>query len=190
MTERAFFHRLCELCELRERFTPPPGLTRPEIGDGMFFMTKRPCRRHQVTVADGRDQLAPQVPDGAGVFEAADTAGEVLGKLRVPDLVVTTGEPATPLLAVEIVSPANPGTDYDVKSRDCPAMGIPHYLILDPREGTWTYQWQVGGRRGSPEYENRPHLPYGNTVTVADEWQVETGGLPLYSRADMMLAPE
>jgi hypothetical protein len=23
-------------------------------------------------------------------------------------------------------------------------MGIPHYLIVDPRDGTWTYQWQIG----------------------------------------------
>ncbi|MBK3576730.1 Uma2 family endonuclease [Streptomyces sp. MBT65] len=187
MTERAFFHRLCEL---RERFTPPPGFTHPEISDGTFLMTRSPCRRHQVTAADVREQLAPQVSDGAGVFEAVDIGSEVLGKLRVPDLVVTTGGAATPLLAVEIVSPANPGMDYEVKSRDYPAMGVPHYLILDPRDGTWTYQWQVGGRYGRPEYENRLRLPYGNTLTVAGRWKVETGGLPLYPRADMTLAPE
>jgi hypothetical protein len=178
MTERAVYRRPCEL---RERFTPPPGFTYPEISDGMFVMTMSPCRRHQVTVVDVRDQLAPQVPDGVGVFKAADTGSEVLGKLRIPDLVVTTGEAAMPLLAVEVVSPSNPGIDYEDKSRDYPAMGIPHYLIVDPCDGTWTYQWEVGTWRGFPEYENRLHLPYGNTVTIAGEWKVATGGLPLYS---------
>ena len=190
MTERAVYHRLREL---RERFTPPPGVTYPEISGGMFVMTMSPCRRHQVTAADLRDQLAPQVPDGTGVFEATDTGDEVLGKLRVPDLVVTTGEATMPLLAVEIVSPSSPATDYEDKSRDYPAMGIPHYLIVDPRDGTWTYQWEIGRRGGSPVYENRLRLPYGSTVTIATglgKWKVETGALPRYSREDMMLPPE
>jgi len=187
MTEPAFYHRLRAL---REHFTPPPGVTYPEISGGAFVMTASPCRRHRITAADIRDQLVPQVPDAAGVFEAADTGSEALGKLRVPDLVVTMGEATVPLLAVEIVSPSNPDTDYEDKSRDYPAMGIPHYLILDPRDGTWTYQWEVGRRRGSPEYENRLHLPYGNTATVAGGWKIETGGLPRYSRTDMTLAPE
>lgn len=137
-----------------------------------------------------RDQLVPQLPDGVGAFEATVTGDEVLGKLRVPDLVVTTGDATVPLLAVEVVSPSNPGTDYEDKSRDYPAMGVPHYLIVDPRDGTWTYQWQVGRRRGSPEYENRLRRPYGNTVTIAGGWKVATGGLPLYPRTDVTLAPE
>ncbi|MFJ5305341.1 Uma2 family endonuclease [Streptomyces sp. NPDC088350] len=190
MTERAVYHRLRDL---RERFTPPPGVTYPEISDGMFLMTMSPCRRHQVAAADLRDQLAPQVPVGVGVFEASDTGDEVLGRLRIPDLVVATGEATMPLLAVEVVSPSNPRTDYEDKSRDYPAMGIPRYLIVDPRDGTWTYQWEIGGRGGSPAYENRLRLPYGRTVTIATElgeWKIETGGLPLYSREDMMLPPE
>ncbi|MEV0480384.1 Uma2 family endonuclease [Streptomyces sp. NPDC050508] len=187
MTERAVYNRLREL---REHFMPPPGLTYPEISDGMLVMTMSPCSRHEVTVADVRDQLVPQLPDGVGAFEAADIGSEVLGKLRVPDIVVTTGEATMPLLAVEVVFPSSPGTDYEDKSRDYPAMGIPHYLIVDPRDGTWTYQWEIGGWRGSPEYENRLHLPYGNTVTIAGRWQVETGGLPLYPCTDTMLPPE
>lgn len=190
MTERAVYHRLREL---RERFTPPPGVTHPEISDGMFVMTMSPCRRHQVAAADLRDQLAPQVPVGVGVFEAADAGDEVLGRLRIPDLVVTTGEAATPLLAVEIVSPSNPGTDYEGKSRDYPAMGIPRYLIVDPRDGTWTYQWQIGRWDGVSVYENRLRLPYGSTVTIVTDlgdWEVDTSALPRYSREDMMLPPE
>ena len=48
----------------------------------------------------------------------------------------------------------------DRACRDYPARGIPHYLIVDPRDGTRTYQWQV-----------------------------KTGGLPLYPRTDVTLAP-
>ena len=189
MTEQAFYQRLREL---REHYTPPPGVTHPEISGGAFVMTMSPCRRHQITTADLRDQLASQVPDGVGVLEAADIGDDVLGKLRVPDLVVTNGG-AVPLLAIEIVSPSTAGTDYGAKGHDYPAMGIPRYLIVDPRDGTWTYQWQIGGREGRPAYENRLHLPYGSTVAVATDlgtWKLDTSGLPLYSRKDMMLPPE
>ncbi|MEV0740310.1 hypothetical protein AB0I51_31250 [Streptomyces sp. NPDC050549] len=108
-----------------------------------------------------RDQLVPQLPDGVGVFEAADLGSDVLGKPRVPDLVVTTGGATVPLPAVEVVSSSNPRTGYEDKSRDHPATGIPHCLIVDPRDGGRTYQWQV-----------------------------ETGGLPLYPRTDVTLASE
>lgn len=42
-------------------------------------------------------------------------------------------------------------------------------------------------------YENRLRLPYGSTVAVATglgTWKLDTSGLPLYSRKDMMLPPE
>ncbi|MDQ1046128.1 Uma2 family endonuclease [Streptomyces sp. V4I2] len=71
----------------------------------------------------------------------------------------TRSTPHEIVLAIEIVWPSNPENDYEHKTRDYPAMGIPHYLGLDPRDGTWTYQWQIGRAEGRPAYENRLHLP-------------------------------
>ncbi|PWG08839.1 Uma2 family endonuclease [Streptomyces sp. V2] len=186
---------------LRDRFAPPPGLTWPEISGGKLVMTLRPGPRHQLTAMLVRRQLDTQLPKGLGVFEATDTDDEALGVLRVPDLQVCrdaameTDDPLDPreiVLAVEIVSPSNPENDYRDKARDYPAMGIPHYLILDPRDGTWTYQWGIGRAEGRPAYDNRLHLPYGKPVTVATDlgtWQIETGDLPRYSAKDMGLSP-
>ncbi len=108
-----------------------------------------------------------------------------------------TDDPLDPhqiLLAIEIVSPSNPGNDYDAKSQDYPAMGIPHYLILDPRDGTWTYQWGIDTSAGRPTYGNRlKGQPYGTPLAITTElgtWKLDTSGLPLYSRKDMMLPPE
>jgi Uma2 family endonuclease len=195
MTEQAIYRRLREM---RDRFTPPPGFTYPEITGGTFVMTISPRPRHQLTAVDVRDQLTAQLPDGMVVAEATDTDDASLGTLRIPDLLVVsraameTDDPLDPreiVLAVEVVSPWNPGNDYKDKSADYPAMGIPHYLIVDPRDGTWTYQWGIGTCEGRPAYENRLHLPYGKTVTIATDlgvWTIETGELPRYSAKDML----
>lgn len=194
MTQRTLYRRLRDM---RDHFEPPPGLAWPEISDGKIIMMMSPRPRHQLTAMRVRDQLTAQLPGGLGVFEATDTDDEVLGKLRVPDLHVCpydameTDDPLDPreiVLAIEIVSPSHPENDYRDKTRDYPAMGIPHYLILDPRDGTWTYQWEIGRSEGRPAYENRLHLPYGKPVTLATDlgtWTVETTGLPRYSPKDM-----
>ncbi|MEU5346000.1 MULTISPECIES: Uma2 family endonuclease [unclassified Streptomyces] len=200
MSQQAIYRHLREL---RAHLTPPRGFTYPEISDGTFIIMMSPRPRHQVTASDVRDQLVSQLPEGIGAFEATDTDDGALGKLRIPDLIVTTREamltddPLDPheiLLAIEIVSPSNPANDYEAKSRDYPAMGIEHYLILDPRDGTWTYQWDIDTSGGRPAYGNRLHKqPYGTPLAITTDvgtWKLDTSGLPLYSRKDMMLAPE
>ncbi|MEU1178954.1 Uma2 family endonuclease [Streptomyces sp. NPDC005820] len=195
MSEQTIYQHLREL---REQLTPPPGFTYPEISDGTFVMMMSPRPRHQLTAVYLRDRLSAQLPDGVVAAEATDTDDASLGTLRIPDVLVVpaaameTDDPLDPreiLLAVEIVSPSNPNNDYKAKAADYPAMGIPHYLIVDPRDGTWTYQWEIGKRCGRPAYENRLHLPYGKTIDIVTElgtWTVETGDLPRYSAKDMM----
>ncbi|WP_306320471.1 MULTISPECIES: Uma2 family endonuclease [unclassified Streptomyces] len=199
MTRQQTLYR--QLRDRRNRLTPPPGLAWPEISDGKIVMMMSPRPRHQLTATRVRDQLSGQLTPELGVFEATDTDDEELGKLRIPDLHVCayaameTDDPLDPreiALAIEIVSPSNPENDYEDKARDYPAMGIPHYLILDPRDGTWTYQWEIGRLAGRPAYENRLHLPYGKHVTVTTEygtWTIATDGLPRYSAKDMGLTP-
>ncbi|MFF2812354.1 Uma2 family endonuclease [Streptomyces sp. NPDC058000] len=93
------------------------------------------------------------------------------------------------VLAVEVVSPSNPSNDYEEKSRDYPAMGIPHYLILDPRDGTWTYQWDIDTSEGRPAYANRlSKQPYNASVKLTTDlgtWTIDTTDLPRYSAKDM-----
>lgn len=199
MTQQILYRRLRAR---RACITPPPGFAWPEISDGQLVMMMSPRPRHQLTATRVRDQLSGQLPSGYGVFEATDTDDVALGKLRIPDLHVCsyeameTDDPLDPreiVLAIEIVSPSNPENDYENKTRDYPAMGIPHYLILDPRDGTWTYQWEIGRSEGRPAYENRLHLPYGKPVTVATTlgtWTIGTTDLPRYSAKDMGLEEE
>ncbi|MEU3900929.1 Uma2 family endonuclease [Streptomyces sp. NPDC045251] len=199
MTQETLYRRLRHR---RDRMTPPPGFAWPEISNGQLVMMRSPRPRHQLTAKLVSRQLDAQVPEGLFAFEATDIDDASLGTLRIPDILVCSGDamqtddPLDPheiVLAIEIVSPSNPDNDYRDKSRDYPAMGIPHYLILDPRDGTWTYQWGIGRAEGRPAYENRLHLPYGKAVTLATElgtWTVETAGLPRYSAKDMGLEAE
>ncbi|MBA2808654.1 Uma2 family endonuclease [Streptomyces sp. KM273126] len=199
MTQQTLYQRLRNR---RDRITPPPGSTWPEISDGQLVMVVSPRPRHQFTAKWVSRQLDAQLPEGFFAFEATDIDDESLGKLRVPDILVCSGEamqtdnPLDPheiIFAVEIVSPSNPENDYEHKTRDYPAMGIPHYLILDPRDGTWTYQWEIGRAEGRPAYENRLHLSYGKPVTVTTDlgtWTIDTSDLPRYSAKEMGLEPE
>ncbi|MBW8735966.1 MAG: Uma2 family endonuclease [Streptomyces turgidiscabies] len=198
MTQRTLYR---QLRDRRDRITPPPGFAWPEISNGQLVMMTNPRPRHQLTAKWVTRQLDDQLPDGIFAFEATDTDDEALGTLRIPDILVCSREametdgpldPRKIVLATEVVSPSSPDNDYGNKTRDYPAMGIPHYLILDPRDGTWTYQWEIGRAGGRPAYENRLHLPYGKPVVIATDlgtWTVDTTDLPRYSAKDMGLTP-
>jgi hypothetical protein len=53
-------------------------------------------------------------------------------------------------------------------------MGIPLYLIVDPRDGT-------GIVHSQPRYTRRESFPFGDTVAVGP-WRIDTGGLLTYGR--------
>ncbi|WP_162257872.1 MULTISPECIES: Uma2 family endonuclease [unclassified Kitasatospora] len=74
---------------------------------------------------------------------------------------------------VEIVSKSNPETDYQNKVRDYAAMGIPLYLLVDPREGTGIVYSQPG-------YASREKFVFGDTVLVGP-WSIDTSGLLTYA---------
>jgi hypothetical protein len=63
-------------------------------------------------------------------------------------------------------------------------MGIRHYLIVDPRDGSCTYYHGIGSEQGRPACDNRFRHAYGDTVTVLD-WKINTEGLPRSSEKDM-----
>lgn len=92
-------------------------------------------------------------------------------------------DPREITLAIEIVSQSNPDSDYVKKAADYPAMGIPHYLIVDPRRGTCLHLFEIGVEQGRPAYLGRLPYKYGDAIPIGD-LVIETSGLPLYKDDD------
>ncbi|MFJ3673887.1 Uma2 family endonuclease [Streptomyces sp. NPDC090106] len=143
MTEQSVYR---QLCEFRETFDPPELLVRPEISHGQLLMMMSPRKQHQLVAHRLRVQLEPQLDTDLVLMLQTDMEDAALGVLRIPELVVIDEEEATAdsdaidprrsHLVIEIVSRSNPANDYEGKLRAYPAMGVPHYLIVDPRDGT------------------------------------------------------
>ena len=182
--DAATYARLREIADQLPRI---PGIGQVEIANGEIVMMMSPVRRHELAVMRISRQLNEQLETTHPGFVAhagADLEDIGLGRLRRPDLMVfpeTTLEedaaavyPADVLLAVEIVSKSNPENDYDDKVRDYAAMGIPLYLIVDPRDGT-------GIVHSLPRYSRRETFVFGDTVAVGP-WRIDTSGLLTYGK--------
>ncbi|MCL6675168.1 Uma2 family endonuclease [Streptomyces panaciradicis] len=149
-----------------------------------------PKKQHQLVAHRLRLQLESQLGADLVLMAQTDMEDAALGVLRVPDLVVIDEEeavaegdaidPRRAHLVIEIVSRSNPANDYEGKLRDYPAMGVPHYLIIDPRDGSAVHYWAPTRRTGEVTYDNRQHYLFGDTVTVAG-WKIDTAGLPRYA---------
>jgi Uma2 family endonuclease len=108
--------------------------------------------------------------------------------MRRPDAVVIPEEvldeeglavDATQVLAViEIVSPSNPDNDYGEKLAEYPAMGIAHYMIVDPRTGTI----EVHSAPCKDRYQEKDPYIFGDTVPFGS-WTVETRAFRRYGKA-------
>ncbi|MFB7476192.1 Uma2 family endonuclease [Kitasatospora sp. NPDC056184] len=174
------------LREIADQLPQIPGIGKIEIRDGEIVMTMSPVKRHELAVLRIARQLNAQLPatnPGYIAYHGADLEDAGLGRLRNPDLMVfpeATLEgtqsavlPHEVLLVVEIVSKSNPDNDYQAKVRDYAAMGIPFYLLVDPRNGT-------GIVHDEPGYTNREKFAFGDTVAVGP-WSIDTGGLLTYA---------
>ncbi|WP_282795580.1 Uma2 family endonuclease [Streptomyces sp. CC224B] len=83
-------------------------------------------------------------------------------------------------VAVEVVSPSNPGNDYVTKLRDHPCIGVPVYAIVDPRDGTVTVHSGPDSASGEPRYRDTPsRYKFGDTVRLG-KWSVDTSAFPRY----------
>ncbi|WP_329124654.1 Uma2 family endonuclease [Streptomyces sp. NBC_01465] len=177
------------LRERRDLLTPAPHFTWPEISDGQILITLSPSPRHDFVVHRISQQLTRQINVELIAPTLGDVEDEEKGKLRRPDVIVIPEsafdtdakglDPREILLAVEVVSPNNPENDYEAKLCDYPVMGIPHYLIVDPRDGTCRHHWEIVEGEGRTRYD--AHVPYrfGDLITIG-EWTVDTGTLPRY----------
>ena len=183
------------LREHRDELTPPPGFAWPEISDGQILMMMSPSAGHDLNALLLSRQLSAQISTDLLAATIADFEDVALGKLRRPDVFVYPEDefiaaadrgdagldPRAMLLAIEIVSPSNPENDYEGKLRDYPAMGIPHYLIVDPRDGTCTHHWAISRRSGAPRYEGTAPYVFGDRITIGD-WTLDTGQLRRYPK--------
>ena len=159
-----------------------------EISGGEIVMTLSPVPMHAYIARNIARQFDAQLPPALGAFENADTDNSALGMLRIPDVLIAPNhalKSAPPLdpreirLAVEIVSQSNPNTDYIDKAADYPAMGIPHYLIVDPRDGTARHHWQITTENGPPAYLNQVSYAFSDKIPI-NGWIIDTTELPRY----------
>ncbi|MEU3420627.1 Uma2 family endonuclease [Streptomyces murinus] len=163
-----------------------------EIGpSGPILAMMRPSKRHAGTVHRIREQLNQQVPvthPGCVCATGPEIEHPALGRMRFPDAVVMPFDlldeegmavDATQVLAVvEIVSPSHPTNDYIEKLADYPAMGIAHYLIVDPRTGTI----EVHSDPCKGRYARKDSYIYGDSVPFGP-WTVETSAFRRYGKA-------
>ncbi|WP_306317930.1 MULTISPECIES: Uma2 family endonuclease [unclassified Streptomyces] len=178
-----------ELGEYAERLE---GSWTVEIGSsGPILAMMSPSKRHEGTVwrisKQLNEQLAATHP-GYACIPGPEIEHPSAGRMRRPDAVVIPEEAldedglavdtSQVLAAIEIVSPSNPDNDYRVKLADYPAMGIEHYLIVDPRAGTIeVHSDPADGRYRSTE----PYI-YGDLVPFGP-WTVDTADFRRYGKA-------
>jgi Uma2 family endonuclease len=173
------------LREIADQLPQMPGIGAIEIADGQIVMMMSPVRRHELAVFRIARQLNAQLPDthpGYIAHGGTDLEDSGLGRLRRPDLMIIPEEaletdeaailPHETLLVVEIVSKSNPDNDYHDKVHDYATMGIPHYLLVDPRDGT-------GIVHSQPGYTEREKFTFGDEITVGP-WTIDTSVLMTY----------
>ncbi|EME99592.1 Uma2 family endonuclease [Streptomyces mobaraensis NBRC 13819 = DSM 40847] len=184
------YARMRAIAEELLEHAPEPVVGAEITGNGILMMVS-PSRPHQLIAMRLRRQLDHQLADGL----VAHTGGEVedvsIGKLRRPDLIVVPEEifaeetmdpfhPRDLSLVAEIVSPTNHSNDYTEKTQDYPAMGIPFYLLVDPRKGTAAVMSDPGpGPDDLRCYRARHDYVFGDKVAVG-EWTVDTSEFPRY----------
>lgn len=62
---------------------------------------------------------------------------------------------------------------------DYPLLGIPIYVIFDPRTGSGAVFTDIHSTPEGPRYAVRKNFVYGEDVTIG-EWTIPTSGLPRY----------
>ncbi|WP_254802454.1 Uma2 family endonuclease [Kitasatospora sp. SUK 42] len=137
------------------RTLAPPSGWKVEVSGDTVVITATPSTLHQFNLLSLRRQFEAHRPADLMPSENTDLASPNVGKLRNPDLTyiplsaVELGGNEVPAeqaaIAVEIVSPSNPENDLVGKVRDYPLMGIPLYLLIDPREGDITLYSEPSG---------------------------------------------
>ncbi|MGY0463764.1 Uma2 family endonuclease [Kitasatospora sp. cg17-2] len=168
----SFYERHRDFVEELERIAPEG--VRVEWSGDVLVMQASPPDAHRLDVAVLRGQFERHVPEGYVPRERTRIVSPDVSKGREPDLtylpVEVLSEPgnrapaAEALIAVEIVSPSNPGNDWMDKLHDYAVMRIPLYLIVDPRERTVTLFSEPGHDR----YHTRTDREFGDGIGIPE----------------------
>jgi Uma2 family endonuclease len=145
---------------------------------------------HELTAARVSRRLEKVMPEGLLAHTGTPDVEDVHeGVMRHPDVMVIAEvdmevegsfDPATLLAAIEVVSRSNPDNDWVGKMRDYPLLGIPVYVLFDPRTGEGAVLTDIHPTPSGPRYATRTDFVYGEDVTIG-EWTISTKGLPRYS---------
>ncbi|PWI16341.1 Uma2 family endonuclease [Streptomyces sp. Act143] len=157
--------------------------------EGIVHDMMSPGGPHEVTAAHISRRLEKIMPDELLAHTGApDVEDEPEGIMRHPDVMVLAWadlnvqgsiDPHTLIAAIEVVSKSNPNNDWVTKMRDYPLMGVPIYVIFDPRTGEGAVLTDIHSTPDGPRYATRKDFVYGEDVTIGD-WTIPTEGLPRY----------
>ncbi|MFG2820722.1 Uma2 family endonuclease [Kitasatospora sp. NPDC048365] len=173
--------------ELMERYGDLA--SKVEIRDGEITMMMSPSTPHELNALRLRRQLDRQLGGDLVAHTGGDVEDPALGVLRRPDLIVASEaeletfqdsiDPRALHLVAEIVSPSNHANDYTEKMRDYPAMGVPLYLLIDPRKSTVTVCSDPADGPDGPRYRAVHEYVFGDPVRVG-EWMLDSAEFKAY----------
>ncbi|GHH30780.1 Uma2 family endonuclease [Streptomyces lanatus] len=157
--------------------------------EGIVHDMMSPGGPHEVTAAHVSRRLEKLMPDELLAHNGTpDVEDEPEGIMRHPDVMVIAWtdlnvegsiDPRAVIAAIEVVSRSNPDNDWVTKMRDYPLIGIPIYVIFDPRTATGAVFTDIHSTPAGPRYATRKDFLYGEDVTIAD-WTISTENLPRY----------
>ncbi|MFI1451349.1 Uma2 family endonuclease [Streptomyces virginiae] len=180
-----FAEQLAELAEHQE------DRWKVQTTDGQILLTMMsPTAPHGLNVVRLRRQIEAQTPE---VMALNDTnmGDPQTGLTKVPDLMVIAEEDTDDtakvvnardvLLVVEVVLRTVSLTDIRDKLHDYPRMGVPLYVVVDPRKDKKTVTVHSDPSSGPDGIRYRKAVPYafGDTVT-AGRWTLDTSSLKSY----------
>ncbi|MEU6090466.1 Uma2 family endonuclease [Streptomyces sp. NPDC047085] len=163
-----------------------------EIGpSGPVLAMRRRPKRHAGAVRRIREQLDAQLPvthPGHVCVNGPQIENVTIGRMRRPDVVVVPEaaldeegfavDAAQVPAVAEIISPSGPDCACCEKLSDYPAMGIPHYLIVDPRTGTI----EVHSEPCKGRYARKDPYIFGDSVPFGP-WTIDTSAFRRYGKA-------
>jgi Uma2 family endonuclease len=157
--------------------------------EGIVHDMMSPGGPHEMTAARISRRLERVMPDSLLAHTGTPDVEDLTeGVLRHPDVMVIAWadgdvegafDPRTIIAAIEVVSRSNPDNDWVSKMRDYPLLGIPVYVIFDPRTGEGAVMSDIHSTPNGPRYATRKDFVYGEDVTIG-EWTISTEDLPRY----------
>ena len=157
--------------------------------EGIVHDMMSPGGPHELTAARVSRRLEKVMPECLLAHTGTPDVEDVHeGVMRHPDVMVIAEvdmevegsfDPTALLAAIEVVSRSNPDNDWVGKMRDYPLLGIPVYVLFDPRTGEGAVLSDIHPTPNGPRYATRTDFVYGEDVTIG-EWTISTADLPRY----------